>query len=204
MSWLEKLSDAKVLAVAKLVVDDFPDDQLRAAIEQLDKDGHIVSDITRYHLAEAIDEFSLAGKRDLIDLLRKHWPAIDQISSICDPFETLVDDIFATSCGMTIGRIPTFSNGSASYMLPSQAVRVSRRRGAPGSSRHRSARGSSPNSTRYSAATAISWLHRRMSGYPTYRVQETTATGFQPADELISAVLRSFDESGVHAAWKGT
>ena len=42
----------------------------------------------------------------------------------------------------------------------------------------------------------------RVSGYPVYRVRETTATGVQPADELISEVLRSFDESGVHAAWK--
>ena len=92
MSRLEKLSDAKVLGIAKLVVEDFPDDQLRAAIEQLDKDGHIISDITRHHLAEALDEFSLAGKRDLVDLLRKHWPAIDQTSSVYVPFETLMDD----------------------------------------------------------------------------------------------------------------
>jgi hypothetical protein len=33
-------------------------------------------------------------------------------------------------------------------------------------------------------------------------VRETTATGVQPADELISEILRSFDESGVHAAWQ--
>jgi AbiJ N-terminal domain 3 len=92
MSRLDKLSDAKVLSVAKLVVEDFPDDQLRAAVEQLDKDGHVVSDITRHHLAEALDEFSLSGKRDLVDLLRKHWP-VDQIRSIYDPFETVMDDI---------------------------------------------------------------------------------------------------------------
>ena len=33
MSRLEKLSDAKVLGIAKLVVEDFPDDQLRATIQ---------------------------------------------------------------------------------------------------------------------------------------------------------------------------
>jgi hypothetical protein len=93
MSRLEKLSDRKVLAVAKLVIEDFPHDQLRSAIEQLDKDGHIVSDITRHHLAEALDEFSLSGKRDLVDLLRKHWPEIDRIPSVYEPFETLMDDI---------------------------------------------------------------------------------------------------------------
>jgi hypothetical protein len=93
MSRLERLSDAKVLGVAKLVVEDFPDDQLRAAIEQLDKDGHIVSDITRHHLAEALDECSLNGKRDLLDMLRKHWPVIDQASSVHETFWTLADGI---------------------------------------------------------------------------------------------------------------
>ncbi len=74
MSRLEKLSDEKVLGIARSVVKDFPDDKLQAAVELLDKDGHLVSDITRHHIAEALDEFSLAGKRDLLDLLRKHWP----------------------------------------------------------------------------------------------------------------------------------
>jgi hypothetical protein len=69
MCRLERLSDAKVLGVAKLVVEDFPDDQLRAAIEQLDKHRHIVTDITRHHLAEALDEFSLNGKRDLMEMM---------------------------------------------------------------------------------------------------------------------------------------
>ena len=42
----------------------------------------------------------------------------------------------------------------------------------------------------------------RVSGYPTYAVRETTATGIQPADEIISKALISFDESGVHDAWQ--
>jgi hypothetical protein len=42
----------------------------------------------------------------------------------------------------------------------------------------------------------------RVSGYPVYRVRETTVTGVQPADELVSEALRSFDESGVHHAWQ--
>jgi hypothetical protein len=33
-------------------------------------------------------------------------------------------------------------------------------------------------------------------------MQETAATGTQPADGLISQVLSSFDESGVHHAWQ--
>jgi hypothetical protein len=41
-----------------------------------------------------------------------------------------------------------------------------------------------------------------ISGYPTYNVQETTATGVQPADALISDALSSYDESGVYQAWQ--
>jgi hypothetical protein len=92
MSRLEKLSDEKVLGIARNVVKDFPDDKLQAAVELLDKDGHLVSDITRHHIAEGLDEFSLAGKRDLLELLRKHW-TIDSISSVYEPFGTLADDI---------------------------------------------------------------------------------------------------------------
>src|SRR6266849_4840296 len=53
MRRLEKLSDEKVLAVAKHVVQDFPDDKLQAAVELLEEDGRLVSDITRHNLAEA-------------------------------------------------------------------------------------------------------------------------------------------------------
>ena len=42
----------------------------------------------------------------------------------------------------------------------------------------------------------------RISGYPVYKIRETTATGVQPADELISQALISFDEGGVHQAWQ--
>jgi hypothetical protein len=44
--------------------------------------------------------------------------------------------------------------------------------------------------------------HGIVSGYPTYKVVDVAATGIQPADELISKVLISFDESGVHTAWQ--
>jgi hypothetical protein len=204
MSRLEKLSDAKVLGIAKLVVEDFPDDQLRAAIEQLDKDGHIISDITRHHLAEALDEFSLAGKRDLVDLLRKHWPAIDQTSSVYVPFETLMDDI-----DRHVLRNDDWSNTEllerVGFLTCSQAklfefiedVVHPIRRDAEEQDRIVGKLNSILRRDGYFLASS-----GRVSGYPIYRVRETTATGVQPADELISEVLRSFDESGVHAAWQ--
>jgi hypothetical protein len=42
----------------------------------------------------------------------------------------------------------------------------------------------------------------RISGYATYRVQETAPMGCQPADPLISEVLISYDDIGVHHAWQ--
>jgi len=81
MRRLERLSDEKVFTLARSVVEDFPDDKLQAAIEALQKDGRLISDITRLHLAEALNGFDLAGKRDLLDMLRAHWPSIDQMES---------------------------------------------------------------------------------------------------------------------------
>ena len=204
MSRIEKLSDAKVLAIAKLVVEDFPDDQLRAAIEQLDKDGHIVSDITRHHLAEALDAFSLAGKRDLVDLLRKHWPTVDQIPSVHDPFETLMDDI-----NRHVLRNDDWSNSDllerVGFLTCSQVklfefledvVHPVRR---DTDEQERIVAKLNPILRRDGYVLAASV---RVSGYPIHRVQEIAVTGVQPADELISEALRSFDESGVHAAWR--
>jgi hypothetical protein len=81
MRRLEKLSDEKVFNLAKNVVQDFPDDKLQAAIELLEKGGHLVTDLSRHDLAEALNGWSLAGKRSLLDMLRKHFPSIDQVQS---------------------------------------------------------------------------------------------------------------------------
>jgi AbiJ-like protein/abortive infection Abi-like protein len=203
MSRLEKLSDEKVLGVARNVVKDFPDDQLQAAIELLDKDGHLVSDITRHHIAEALDEFSLVGKRDLLELLRKHWP-IDRTTSIYDPFETLADDI-----DRHVLRNDDWSNSEllerVGFLNCSQAklfefledvVHPIRR---DSGDQDRIVAKLNPILRRDGYFLAPT---NRVSGYPVYRVRETTATGVQPADELISDALRSFDESGVHHAWQ--
>ena len=95
MRRLEKLSDEQVLRLAKNVVNDFPEDRLQAAIEQLEKGGRLITDLTRLHLAEALNSFNLAGKRDLLELLRKHFPVIDQTPSYQNPFDgRLSDDIY--------------------------------------------------------------------------------------------------------------
>lgn len=203
MRRLEKLSDEKVLTIAKKVVRDFPDDKLQAAIEELEEDGHLVTDLTRHHLAEALNGFALAGKRDLLELLRKHWPSIDQTSSYRDPFETLSDDIYQHAV-----RNDDWDNTEilerAGFLTCSQAklfqfledVLHPIRRGHEEQERMVAALNPILRRDGYTLAPG-----RRVSGYPLYRIRETTATGVQPADQLISETLISFDESGVHHAW---
>lgn len=204
MSRLEKLSDEKVLAVARNVVKDFPeDDRLRAAVELLDKEGHVLSDITRHHIAEALDEFSLGGKRDLLELLRKHWP-IDATPSVYAPFENLADDI-----ERHVLRNDDWSNSEllerVGYLTGSQAklfefledmVHPIRR---DPEEQKRIIAMLNPILRRDGFALAPA---RHISGYPVFRVGQTTASGVQPADDLISETLWSFDEGGVHHAWQ--
>ena len=57
MRRLERLSDENVFMVAKSVVQDFPDDKLQAAIEIIEKEGRLVSDITRHILPKRWTSF---------------------------------------------------------------------------------------------------------------------------------------------------
>jgi hypothetical protein len=89
MRRLEKLSDARVLEIARQVAGDFPDDALQAAIERLTAGDRLITELTRHHLAEALNPFALGGGRGLVELLRKHWPSIDD----GDAFGSLAMDI---------------------------------------------------------------------------------------------------------------
>lgn len=204
MQRLEKFSDEKVLAVAKNVVKDFPNDKLQAAIELLEKDGKLISDITRSHLAEALNEFPLAGKRDLMEMLRKHWPSIGQTRSDRSFDRTLADDVHQHaianddwSNAEILERAGFMSCSQARLFLFLQDVVHPIRR--EHDEQGRIVAKLNPILRRDGYCLAPSG---RISGYPAYSVRETVATGTQPADELISQVLISFDESGVHHAWQ--
>src|SRR5262245_61771824 len=73
---LARFTDEQAVLIAERVARDFPDDTLVAAVERLQKDGSLLSDLTRHNLLEALNPFSLAGKRNLLELVRKHWPSI--------------------------------------------------------------------------------------------------------------------------------
>lgn len=200
---LEKLSDEKVFEVAKRVVRDFPDDRLQAAIEELEEGGRLISDLTRHHLAEALNGRALAGKRDLIELLRKHFPSIDQAHSYRDPFETLVDDIHQHAVrnadwdnAHILERVGFLTCSQAKLFQFLEDVLHPIRREHEEQERIVAALNPILRRDGYILAPGS-----RVSGYPVYKVRETTATGVQPADQLISEALISFDESGVHHAW---
>jgi hypothetical protein len=202
---LEKLSDEKVLTLAKNVVRDFPDDGLQAALELLEKDGRFVSELTRRHLAEALDEFSLAGKLGLLELLRKHWPSIDRTSSYSDQFDkTLADDIYRHAVSnddwtnteiLECTGFLTCSQAKLFQFLHDILHPIRRDH----EEQAKILAKLNPILQRDGYFLTVS---DRVSGYPVYAVQETTASGVQPADELISQVLISFNENGVHHAWQ--
>jgi hypothetical protein len=201
---LNKLSDERVLAVAKEVVREFPNDALQTAIERLEKQGHLVTDLTRRHLAEALDDCSLNGKLDLLEILRKHWPAIDREPSYRNTTDTLADDIERHAV-----RNEDWSNAEilerTGFMVCSQArlfafledvLQPVRR---DHDDQQRLVAGLNPILERDGFHLVRSG---QISGHPTYAIRETTAAGEQPADELISKALVSFDERGVHEAWR--
>jgi hypothetical protein len=204
MRRLMKLSDARVLAIAKEVIADYPDDRLQSAIEQLDQSGGLISDITRHSLSEALNGHALGGKRDLFELLRKHFSEIDSIASYRAFGDTLADDIYQHAVRNNdwdsadilerVGFL-TCSQARLFHFLEDVLHPVRRDEGE-----------------QENLTAILNPILRRdgyclvaagkISGYPFYRVQTAAATGVQPADELISKTLSSFDESGVHASWQ--
>ncbi len=208
MRRLEKLSIEKVLTVAKQVVEDHPHDELQAAIEILEPDGKHVSKITRRDLAEALNEFPLAGKYNRLDLLKKYWPAID----VMDPSGQTASLFFKALTGNAAEHMVQEDDRENSEVLEQVGFRTCSQAKLfqfledvvhPDWQGHKD--------QEQIVATLNPILKRdgyslvaaeRVSGYPVYRVRETTVAGTQPADELISRVLSSFDESGVHNAWE--
>ncbi|MDE0098983.1 MAG: abortive infection family protein [Truepera sp.] len=202
---LEKLSIEEVLTVAKRVVEEYPDDKLQAAIELLEKEGKLVSDITRRDLAEALNGFPLAGRDDVLE---KHWPEI----ALTDSFNQIAPLFYKTLTGNTAE--PTVQEDDrensevleqVGFLTCSQAklfrfledVVHPIRQDHKGQEQIVAALNPILQRDGY-------WLvpTDRVSGYPVYRVRETTVTSMQPSDELISEVLSSFDEIGVHDAWR--
>jgi len=200
---LEKLSDEKVLQVAKSVLADVANDPLQSAVEQLSQHRQVVSDITRQRVAEALNKFSLSGKTDLLEFLRKHWPDISRLSSNIDFEWTVADDLYQHAVknddysNEEILKLVGFFNCSQSKMFSfiEDMVHPLQREEAEQAAIVEKL---DPLLRRDRFTLARSG---RESGYPIYRIQATAAAGSHPADELISETIASFDEAGIHEAW---
>ncbi len=203
MARLHKLSDEKVLGIAKEVVKEFPDDKLQAAIEAVDQSSHIVSDITRRNMAEALNGIELAGKQQLLELLEKHFPQVHSIDSIHSFEDKLADDIYRHvianddwSNDDLLERVGFLTCSQARLFLFIEDVLYPARRDEE--DQIRIVAKLNPLLLRDGYAIVQAGTK---SGYPIYSVREVGLTA-SPADDLISTALSSFDEEGVHAAWR--
>ncbi len=201
---LKTLSDQRVLQIARLVAADVDDDELRAAVEQLGN-GRLLSEITRRHVAEALDGPELGGKRDLLDLLRKYWPFIDHKAS----YRRVLDETFADDIIQHAVRNNDWTNSYVLEQLGFLTCSQAKLFELVEEILHPVRR---DHDEQQNLVTKLDPILRRdgyclvpgapISGYPVYRVRGTAQVGAQPADELISKVLVSFDAQGVHDAWQ--
>jgi hypothetical protein len=201
---LEKLSDEKVLQVARSILADVADDPLQAAVEQLIRHKQLVSDVTRQRMAEALKGFSLSGKADFLEFLRKHWPDIDRMSSNIHFEWTVADELYQHAVknddytNEEILKLVGFFNCSQSKVFAFIEDMVY--------PLHRDENEQIPIVEKLDPLLRRDGLtlakSGRVSGYPVYRIQPTAPAGSHPADELISEAIASFDEAGVHGAWQ--
>jgi AbiJ N-terminal domain 3/Abortive infection C-terminus len=203
MRRLEKLSDGRVLEIAVQVVVDYPEDKLQFAIEQL-ANGGLVTDITRHRLAKILSGIELGGARDLLEMLRKHFPDIDRIPSLHEPFERLSDDIIRHAI-----RNDDWSNADilerVGFLTCSQSklfrfledilnpiIREA----------DEQAQIAGQLNTQLNHDGFVLTATTKISGSAIYKMQEIASLGSRPSDQLVSEMLITFDENGVHHAWQ--
>lgn len=202
MKRLDEISDERVIDIARQVVLDTSDEPLQAALEKLQQGG-LISDITRQHLGEALNDFPLEGKGDLLDLLRKHWPEIDKAPSKFHFDGTRADDLQRHAVlnpdwsSAEILQFVGFGTCSQAKLLRFVEDVV-----------HPIRRTALDQTKLVNTLNAV--LMRdgfqlaesgKISGYPEYSVEEVSRQR-QPADALIASSLASFDELSVHKAWE--
>ena len=195
---LEKFSDQKVFEIANQVIEDFPDEALRAAIEKIEDAKLLISDITRNHLAKALDEFSLGGNKETRDVLvAKFWPAYST--------GLLFAQLLGSRTPGKPERVPINSEvlAQAGFLSCSQQtvfhflVEILH-------PARRDADAQKKIVEKLNPILARDGYHfvpgEKISGYSTYKIIHVPSHG-QPADTLISEALLSFDAAGISQAW---
>lgn len=203
LSRLNNLPSEQVFAIARQVADEFPDDPLTAALEAIDNTARMVTDLTRHHIMEALNPFSLSGKRPLLELLAKHFPSISQEPSPWSSSGTVAEDILRHAVhndDLTNAEILE----KVGFLTCSQAKAFAFIEDVL----HPLKRDQQEQDQIVSALNPV--LARdgygivksgAISGYPLYRVSGSLPSGHHPADEAVAEILASLDEAMVHAAW---
>lgn len=195
-----------MIEVARKVFQETGDDQLQDAIEKCDSDSDVlrITDVTRCHLAEALNTFELAGRQDLVELLRKHWPSIDSTRSSQDLDAMLIDDIYQHAV-----RNNDWDNAEVLKQVGWLTCSQTRLFEVLEDVLHPIRRDTAEQGQMVTKLNPI--LSRDgyllvpgqpISGHRTYVVQQVAATGVHPADAIISETMMLFDENAVQHAWK--
>ena len=161
---------------------------MTGGLEPIGQPNQLVSVITRRRMAEALNGFSLTGKTDLPDFLRKHLPDIwsdpPKVLNIGWDGNNISEEklkligFFDCSQAKLFGFIEAVVNPSYREEDEQKAI----------------VEKLDPLLRLDGFTLAESG---RVSGCPIYRTQETAPAGTLPADELIPEALASFDEAGV-------
>jgi hypothetical protein len=201
---LKNLSDERVLEIARQVVAEYPNDRLQVGIERVEAGG-LITDLTRHRLSEAINSFDLGGKRNVLELLRKHFPDIDRTQSEYDrsPFGSLANDIerhllrnHDWENSEVLERVGFLTCSQMKVFQFIEDMLHPIRRDADEQAHMVGALNPvlQPDGFILVRAGAT-------SGEPLYSVQRAGPAGAQAADVLISETLAAFDESSVQHAW---
>jgi hypothetical protein len=181
---LKALSDERVLKIAKQVVETYPDANLAQAIEALELDGHLITDVTRLHLAQALDA------RDTVALMAAHFDPARQLSGYGHAIR------YDWPNSQSLERLGFMACSQAVLFAFLEDVLDPLRRDEAGQAAI--AESLNPILARDGYALRPSGAK---SGYPVYVVEELPSGG-APADALISDELVAFNEAGVHEAWR--
>lgn len=210
-SLIDPMANEDVITVAQRIVDEYSDFKLRELVDKAQEANQIgVSEISRRKLLELLDGYELSGSIDLLEFLNDMWP-LDQMDeqgqdrgSPRGGEKSLLEEIHRHCI-----RFPDWSNSqllSLLGLLHSSNALLFRFLAMCVHPRTRS------EVEQRQLAEQITEILRRdgfalaqvgvESGYPIFDVVPVAALGVSPASEDVSITLASFDEEGVHAAWK--
>ena len=204
------LSNAEMLALSRRIVDDFPDFHLLELVRRLEEAGRpAISETIRRKIVAYLNTINLSGNVDVVELLAELWPLNKMDSTgayqgVQVTYGALDAEIYqhyvrfkdwSTKDLLEILGLYRCSNALLFEFL---AMIVHPRTREDADQRCIAGR-LTELLRRYSFALAQAGTE---SGYPIFKVAPVASIGESPSSQDVSVVLGSFDEEGVHAAWK--